>query len=711
MTSSNSAISVQNIIKSYGSKVILDGFSMNVERGTIYGLLGSSGCGKTTLLSCIIGRKNVDTGEIWVLGVRPGEKGSGIPGRKIGYMPQELALIDEFTIKDTMYYFGTIFKMKEKDIEQQFHYLSKLLELPDGNKLLKHCSGGQKRRVSFAAAIVHSPEILILDEPTVGVDPILREKIWAHLKSLVATKNITVIITTHYIEETREADKIGLLRKGKLLVQGSPNELLSFYNKESLEEVFLLLSQRQDESKLSSAANGISTLGSAASSTSSSMESFVAGYGSRDALTNSKDNAKSEKITYMSAMSLDKRRMKALLNKNWKQFYRNFGGIVFLLLFPIFQLWCFQNSIGKDPLELNLAIVNDESQTISCDDLNWNQTVTLGSNHECHFRNLTCRFLTYLENPMINKVLYDSFPEALESVKHGDTLGVLYMPSNFTDAYEERIHLGTDSHEWTVDFGEIKAHMDMSNRLTGGALAAKLLFLFLDFQKELFLDCNLDEKLARIPIKNNFLYVDNQKPLTIFVTPGMVIMLIYLLGTTMTCQIITRERIEGVWDRSIIAGVSALEITLSHLILQCCVMLVECLEVQVMLYFITEVEFVGNRWIIFALIYLQGVAGMAYGFLVSTVCEDSTQANLACTGGYLPLTLICGNVWPIEAIPTVLRWISMATPCTIPIISFRNIMSKGWSLWHPQVINGFGILFGWILLFGIGSVWAIKIKR
>ncbi|GFG35804.1 hypothetical protein Cfor_11743 [Coptotermes formosanus] len=141
-----------------------------------YGLLGASGCGKTTLLSCIVGRRKLNSGDIWVLGGKPGSKGSGVPGPRIGYMPQDLSLYVEFTIRETFLYFGWINGMKTEDIEEKLHFLVEFLQLPTPESFVKNLSGGQQRRVSLAAAMVHSPELLILDEPTVGVDPILRQK-------------------------------------------------------------------------------------------------------------------------------------------------------------------------------------------------------------------------------------------------------------------------------------------------------------------------------------------------------------------------------------------------------------------------------------------------------------------------------------------------------------------------------------------------------
>jgi ABC-type multidrug transport system ATPase subunit len=201
-----SAVYVENACKSYGKKQILKDLRMLVPKGSIYGLLGASGCGKTTLLSCIVGRRKLNSGGIWVLGGEPGTEGSGVPGPKVGYMPQEICLVGEFTVKDAIYYFGRIFDMSEKTIEARFVELSNLLDLPPEDRFIRNCSGGQQRRISFAASMVHMPELLILDEPTVGVDPILRERIWDHLVEVTSKASMAVIITTHYIEEARQAN-------------------------------------------------------------------------------------------------------------------------------------------------------------------------------------------------------------------------------------------------------------------------------------------------------------------------------------------------------------------------------------------------------------------------------------------------------------------------------------------------------------------------
>jgi len=239
------AVYVRNASKSYGvgkrRAQVLRNLDMNVKKGTIYGLLGASGCGKTTLLSCIVGRRSFDSGEVLVFGGEPGSPQSGIPGPRVGYMPQELALYGEFTIKETLEYFGRIYRLPHQFVKSQMEFLFKLLDLPPGHRSVKTLSGGQQRRVSFAVALFHEPQLLILDEPTVGVDPLLRQSIWDHLVRLSTDHGKTIIITTHYIEEARQAHTIGLMRSGILLAEECPQTLLSLHGLSSLEDVFLKL--------------------------------------------------------------------------------------------------------------------------------------------------------------------------------------------------------------------------------------------------------------------------------------------------------------------------------------------------------------------------------------------------------------------------------------------------------------------------------------
>jgi len=160
-------------------------------------------------------------------------------------MPQEAALIEEFTIREMISFYGTLFGLSSDKIKDRIKFLVELLELPEEDKLIGECSGGQQRRVSFALTLVHEPELLILDEPTVGLDPLLRAKIWDYLIEITTNHKITVLMSTHYVEEAKQSNQIGLMRNGVLVAEDSPQNILSVMQTESLEEAFLILSENQ----------------------------------------------------------------------------------------------------------------------------------------------------------------------------------------------------------------------------------------------------------------------------------------------------------------------------------------------------------------------------------------------------------------------------------------------------------------------------------
>lgn len=207
-----------------------------------YSLMGASGAGKTTLVSLLVGIEQPDSGDVNIFSDFSKKQKS-----RIGFMPQSTALVNEFTIRETFWFYGSIYGLSAETIDMRATNLSDLLELPAGNTFVKNCSGGQQRRVSFAIALIHEPELLILDEPTVGLDPLLREKIWNHLAGLTITQNVTVFLTTHYTEEAKQSSSIGLLRNGILVAEDSPRNFLWKTGSVSLNEAFLALSAKHEK--------------------------------------------------------------------------------------------------------------------------------------------------------------------------------------------------------------------------------------------------------------------------------------------------------------------------------------------------------------------------------------------------------------------------------------------------------------------------------
>jgi len=228
-------ISVEGLVRGYGRIQVLQGLGMTVDEGSIYGLLGPSGCGKTTLLKVILGFLEPESGNVEVKGE--------IPGSDVGYSPQEIALYPDLSIAETMRFHGRLHGMKSNQILSRQSWLIDFLDLPEPNRPVGKLSGGQKRRVSLAVALLHEPSLLLLDEPTVGVDPELRARIWNHLQE-IAANGTTIVITTHYIDEAGKANRVGLMRDGILLAEDTPQSVMDSQSSASLEEAFLALCRR-----------------------------------------------------------------------------------------------------------------------------------------------------------------------------------------------------------------------------------------------------------------------------------------------------------------------------------------------------------------------------------------------------------------------------------------------------------------------------------
>ncbi|HML23316.1 MAG TPA: ABC transporter ATP-binding protein [Aggregatilinea sp.] len=229
------AVEINNVHKRFGRIHALRGLSLNIERGMTYGLLGPNGAGKTTLIRSIMGLVKPDEGQVKVLdAVMPSKDIM----RRVGYMTQSIALYEDLTVHQNVAFFAAMYEL-EGDHAQAIREVLELVDLADrADSRVRELSGGMQRRVSLACALVHRPDVVVLDEPTVGVDPQLRVQFWDHFHQLNA-QGVTLIVSSHVMDEAERCDRLGFVRHGTLLAEGSASELLERAGTPTLEEAFL----------------------------------------------------------------------------------------------------------------------------------------------------------------------------------------------------------------------------------------------------------------------------------------------------------------------------------------------------------------------------------------------------------------------------------------------------------------------------------------
>lgn len=229
-------IEIKDVSKSFKKQRVLEHINLSIKENEIFGLIGPSGSGKTTLIRLLIGAISADNGSIRIMDYKvPDLKALNI----IGYMPQNDALYNDLSGYDNLMFYGGMYHISNSKMKQRAEEVLKLVELEqDAKKKVINYSGGMKKRLSLAVALLHDPKILILDEPTVGIDPLLRMKIWDEFYNQRKSGK-TIIITTHVMDETVKCDRLALMYNGGILDCDTVATLLGKTKNNSIEELFL----------------------------------------------------------------------------------------------------------------------------------------------------------------------------------------------------------------------------------------------------------------------------------------------------------------------------------------------------------------------------------------------------------------------------------------------------------------------------------------
>ena len=240
-------IQINNLTKCFKDIKAVDNLSFCVKKGELFAFLGVNGAGKSTTISIMCGQLKQDSGDVIINGKNVKTNLDDIKN-EVGVVFQNNVLDKALTVMENLKFKALLYGLTNKEFEDRYNNLSALLDFKDlGNRVYGKLSGGQKRRVDIARALLHNPQILILDEPTTGLDPQTRKLVWNVINKFRKERQMTVLLTTHYMEETTEADYVVILNKGKIVAEGSP---LNLKNKYTGDFIYLYNAQKEDVEKL-----------------------------------------------------------------------------------------------------------------------------------------------------------------------------------------------------------------------------------------------------------------------------------------------------------------------------------------------------------------------------------------------------------------------------------------------------------------------------
>ena len=233
----NNAIEVKNLRVKRGGHLVIPKLDVTIPSGSVTGLLGPSGCGKTTLIRCLAGIQITERGNVTVFGE---PAGTAVNRARVAYVTQSSSVYPDLTVRQNLDYFSALCGSSDADVDRALDAVGLTVR---GGSLTGDMSGGERTRVSLAAALLANPDVYLLDEPTVGLDPVLRRDLWKLFNDLAA-EGRTLLVSSHVMDEAGRCDRVLLMRDGELIADATPDELRSAAGTTDLEQAFLVLAER-----------------------------------------------------------------------------------------------------------------------------------------------------------------------------------------------------------------------------------------------------------------------------------------------------------------------------------------------------------------------------------------------------------------------------------------------------------------------------------
>ncbi|XP_031349550.1 ABC transporter G family member 20-like [Photinus pyralis] len=647
-------IEITDGYKNYGYwrhwRPVLNNVNITVYEGEIYTLLGPQCCGKSSILNIILGFTKLTAGSVKVFGFDPGHELSGIPGIRVGYIPKSRGLYQNFTVNETLHYYGRLLGLEKEYIGERIYFLVKLLNLPPKEQqYIKSYPEGVQKQISFAIALLHEPELLILDEPCDGLDPKLTRSMWEHMK-LLCREDKTILTTTQTCDEARWADRLGFMRDGQVLLEGNPRELLTRFKEKTLERLYCRTyisdPQKIREFEPEEDAPVVIIPRSSSAGFLYSGEETVEHI--RQSVPREPRPRMHEPFKQIRDCYKKLKKWHVLLKRDFTLALRNYGWLLLFLVVPTLFLLLFCTAIGTDPHSLRVGSVNYEWNSFPCN----------------QFKLVSCKLLTSVDQYIINIRHFDSEKEAFDAAKNLDILAILVINNTCTTYFEEFIAdmmLGTQK---KMPYPPIVLYLDTTSKIISSTIefsissAIKSVLL-----KSYKMQRGDDFSLEQFLMIENPIFGAANTPNVEHMAPGMALSFVFhIIAFVIAVRHVVYKH-ESIPSRSYLAGIKLVDEVFSCMLVGGLFAFIQALLMCLILYSMFEMTIIENIGNVLFIIILQIVCGISFGICLGTLCDATVAVGVCVVASFL-LTMILGGVWAED----LLREVSRARWGEVPML-------------------------------------------
>lgn len=612
---SETAIEAKNLTMKFGDFVAVDKVSFTIGKGEIFGFLGSNGCGKSTTMKMLTGLLPQTSGEAWLLG-SPLAANDINTRYRVGYMSQSFSLYTELTVRQNLVLHAKLFKVPATKVEGRVDEMLNRFALSQHQHNLPHALPlGIRQRLSLAVAMVHKPEVLILDEPTSGVDPIARDNFWQLLITLARQDGVTIFISTHFMNEAARCDRISLMHAGKVLITDTPEAIKAQKSADTLEAAFI---EYLVEAQMPSTHTNASEQGLALAASTTTQQS-----------PSRRAKGLRRLLSYASRETLELMRDPIRLTMSF------LGSMVLMVVIGY--------GITMDVEDLSYAVFDRDQSSISLD-----------------YRNALSGSRYFDEKPAIT-----SYADMDKRMKSGDISLAVEIPPEFG----QYVHKGEQV--------EVGAWIDGAMPSRAETIEGYVTGIHVKWLLQQASQMSQAQSSSSINVVSRYLYNPDIRSL-VAIVPAVIPMLLLMIPALLTSLAVVREKELGSIINLYVTPVSKLEFLLGKQLPYIATSFISFLLLVAMAVWLFNVPLKGDVLALFVIALLFVTFSTSFGLLASVFTNSQIAAILLTTiGTMVPAVQFAGMITPVSALEGAGRLIGEVHPVSYFLLASRGIFSKG----------------------------------